>query len=593
MNIFDSIKNKVNILDVVQEYSTLKKAGSYWKGCCPFHHEKTASFTVSPHKEIFYCFGCHVSGDVISFIARIEQCSQIEAVKHLADRYGIELPASEGASLSSNIQERNHYYTICGVVAQWAHEQLLAHVQIQVYLKSRAISMQSITHYTLGYFPGGLRVMQQLLLYCRKKAILSSDLVNAHIISEGRNVFYSSFEERILFPIKDHLGRFCGFGGRVYKPDDTRSKYYNTRENDFFSKGSLLFGLDSAKAPIQECETVFLVEGYTDCIAMVQAGFLNTVATLGTACTVNHLKQLNRYVHTVYVVYDGDKAGRDAVLRLATICWQVNMELKIVTLPSGCDPASFLTSGGDIQTFIAASQDLFLFYINDIGTLFKVKPLAKKLEGVRALLEALAGVDDDLKRDLLLQEAAKSFDMSIDVLRQELNRMREARPSIMQQPLEQGVLEDAVYGKPIELLEKRLVCVILNNTDLLHEQNAYYLSTYLSRPFGDIVRRLYHIKRSATGDCFRIFFASLNAEQQRYVSELLLAQDSGDDGEQCTVLYEQWQRRQWKFIVEDIKVKLAKATNEGDQESVSQLLKEFALLKQKMVSRGPGNQTEQ
>jgi DNA primase len=326
---------------------------------------------------------------------------------------------------------------------------------------------------------------------------------------------------------------------------------------------------------------------------MVQAGYLNTVATLGTACTAQHLKQLSRYAHTVYVVYDGDKAGHDAVLRLTTLCWQVNMELKIVTLPSGSDPASFLMGGGVIQTVIDTAQDLFLFYIKDIGIAFKEKPLAKKLEGIRALLEALVGLDDDLKRDLLLQQAASGFDIGVDVLRQELSRMRSTKP-ILTQPVEEPTgVEDVLHSKAIRLLEKRLVCVILNNTNLLHEQNAYYLSTYLSKPFGDIVRRLYHSKRSDPENCFRTFFTCLNAEQQGYVSGLLLAQDSEDDSEQFMMVYEQWQRRQWKFIVADMKLRLAKATTEGDQETISKVVQEFTALKQKMVSRSSENKIEQ
>ena len=169
--------------------------------------------------------------------------------------------------------------------------------------------------------------------------------MTAGILSESKNALYSPFEDRIMFPITDNLGRFCGFGGRTFMPQDERPKYYNSKENNFFTKGSLIFGLNVAKRDIQHKEIVFVVEGYMDCIAMAQHGYTNTVATLGTACTLEHLKQLSRYASYVYVLYDGDAAGQSAILRLTELCWNVNMDLKVIRLPRQEDPASFLAKG--------------------------------------------------------------------------------------------------------------------------------------------------------------------------------------------------------------------------------------------------------
>ena len=156
MNLFSYLKTRITILDVVSEYATLKKAGLYWKGQCPFHSEKTASFTVSPHKEIFYCFGCHVGGDVVAFIARIEQCSQTEAAKHLIERYQIELPSTLANDMGTSNDESKRYYQICEAVAQWCHAQLLKSADAFSYLSKRGITQKNIANFTLGYFPGGL-----------------------------------------------------------------------------------------------------------------------------------------------------------------------------------------------------------------------------------------------------------------------------------------------------------------------------------------------------------------------------------------------------------------------------------------------------
>lgn len=588
MSIFDIVKNNVSILDVAREYSSLKRAGGYWKGQCPFHDEKTASFTVSPHKEIFYCFGCHVSGDVISFIARKESCSPLEAARHLAERFAIELPEETHTS-PVRTQERQHYYAICQVVAEWCHVQLLENKDALAYIDRRSITRDSVKQFLLGYFPGGTRAVKSLLDYAKKHNVLKKDLCDAHIFHEGKNTTYSPFEERLIFPIKDHLGRFCGFGGRVFKEGDTRAKYYNSRENEFFAKGTLLFGFDLAKISIQKEEKVFLVEGYTDCIAMAQHGFTNTVATLGTACTIQHLKQLSRYADRVYVVYDGDKAGQQAMLRLTQLCWQVSTELKIVNLPSGTDPFSFLMTHGDMQQLIHQARDIFIFFIESAGSSFIHKSLAKKLETIRALLEAITSIDDGLRQDLLLEEASRVLSIPFNVLRNELDRMigkavyeKKQDSSATQEGKVSG--GDAALGD-MALLEKKLVCAILNNATLLAGINVHYLVTYLARPLCDIIALFVQAREQNTQDPFRVFFDALSEKQQHYISKLVLQEEPLDKGS-FEHLFLQWQRKQWKSIVADIKNRLAHAKDTGDEQSMRQLLDEFARLKEVMIQGG-------
>lgn len=580
MSIFDAVKSNISILDVVREYTALKKAGSYWKGQCPFHDEKTASFTVSPHREIFYCFGCHVSGDVISFIARKEQCSPLEAARYLAERYSVQVAEEPNASIK--IQERQHYYTICQVVAEWCHAQLLEHKDAYAYFQHRGITQNSIDQFMLGYFPGGSRSIKLLFDYARKHNVLQKDLHEVHIISESKNVVYSPFEERLMFPIRDHLGRYCGFGGRIFKDGDTRAKYYNSRENEFFTKGALLFGLDVAKTAIQKEEYVFIVEGYTDCIAMVQHGYSHTVATLGTACTLPHLKQLSRYADRVYVMYDGDKAGQQAMLRLTQLCWQVSMELKVINLPSGTDPFSFLTKGGSVQQLLQDARDIFIFFIDSVGKTFVHKSLAKKLEIIKALLEAISALDDPLKQDLLLQEAARTLDISFMVLKQELDRItgKDLSQGQKDTPKNQKGATDTISD--LLILEKKLVCAILNNASLLDKIDIQYLITYLSRPLNDIISLFSVARKRNSDDSFRCFFDTLNEKQQQYVSKLVLEEEPQDKGS-FESLYLQWQRRQWKSIVTDIKTKITQARDAGDENTMRTLLDEFAQLKQVMM----------
>src|SRR3990167_4037364 len=311
MNLFSYIKQKTPILDVVSQYVSLKRAGMYWKSSCPFHAEKTASFTVSPHRDIFYCFGCHKGGDAIEFICAMEQCSPLEAAKFLAERHQIAIPqelASPQQEQSTSRDEKKRYFELSRLVADWCHEQLKKHVPALRYIAQRGITEEQVDRFCLGYLPACATALKELIKCAHQQAFSVQELYDMHFIFENRGLAHSPFEQRILFPIQDHLGRFCGFGGRIFLPGDERPKYYNSHDTPYFQKGSLLFGMDKAKKSIQQQGYAFLVEGYTDCIAMVQHGQTNTVATLGTACTLEHLQLLSNHAEKVYVLYDGDSA---------------------------------------------------------------------------------------------------------------------------------------------------------------------------------------------------------------------------------------------------------------------------------------------
>ena len=591
MNLFSFIKERVSIFDVVSEYVTIKKAGGYYKGTCPFHHEKTASFTVSPDKEIFYCFGCHLSGDAISFIAKIENCSQKDAAKLLAEKYSIDLPQNISFEASEkSTEEKNHYFAVCKAFAFWCHEQLLKNPTAQAYFQNRGFNREHFDYFTLGYFPSGNASINDLLHSMKKKSILAQDLIDAHIIAQGRTTLYSPFEERLIFPIKDVLGRHCGFGGRIFKDHDTRPKYYNSRENEYFIKGSLVFNLDQAKKSIQETGKIFLVEGYTDCMAMVQYGFPNTVATLGTACTIEHLKQLSRYAEHLFIMYDSDSAGQQAILRLTELCWQVNLELKVIVLPTGEDPASFLRGTGDITDLIHGAQDIFLFFIGAIGENFVDKPLSHKIQTIRSFLSIIASIGDTLKKDILLQKAAKTFDIPFQSLKEELDYIGNKQPYSGKgeqlstpAPMAKGAMQQE--GLTPSMLEKRIFCAIMNNIQLLSGETRQRIIAYLPSPLREILAKLKKTKEEVPTLNFIYFFDTLNDQEKQYVSRLLLEEHETIDVVAFDKLLAQLQKKQWKIIVHDIKAQLTRAKQEGNTEKVSLILHDFMELQNKLLQQ--------
>lgn len=592
MNVFTYLKQRLAVLDVIGEYVSLKKAGLYFKGHCPFHHEKTASFTVSPHKEIFYCFGCHEGGDVITFISKVEHCTPFEAIKHLADRYNIDIPEAllKEAHSSESTEDKNRYFDLCEMVAQWCAENLAKTPSVLNYVRDRKITPESINRFSIGYFPGGLQAINRLLSFARNHHIIADDLIQANILAQGKTILYSPFEERIIFPIKDHLGRFCGFGGRRFKEHDERAKYYNSRENQFFVKGSILFGLDAAKKAINDKEEVFLVEGYTDCIAMAQHGYPNTVATLGTACTSTHLKTLSRYAQRMIVLYDGDKAGQDAILRLTELCWQVSMELSVITLPVGHDPASYLVSDtyqdGEFDTS-AGRTDIFEFFITTHCTNYASIALAGKLKIARKIIGLIHKQEDSLKRDILLQKASQALDIPVEILRKELEEFRhtstpaEPEGAVAEMPVESHLTMDEGIPK----LEKMIFFAIMNNIQLFNRENEEYLLEYLPKPLSTLLEKLKSAKNSHEGLTFTDYYGTLGIEEQLYVSKVLLEGELEPIQKDFDHLMIQLQKKHWKGIVTTIKAKLAQAKREENTEKMNTIMRDFLELKQKMIQK--------
>lgn len=586
MNLFSYLKTRVTILDVVGEYATLKKAGLYYKGPCPFHAEKTASFTVSPHKEIFYCFGCHVGGDVIAFIAKIEQCSQTDAAKHLIERFNIELPTTISQQIHFSSNTDKHYFHICQMVTEWCHEQLKKTAEPFSYLSKRNISKQSIEQFKIGFMPGGLANIKRFIADMNKEQILVDDLLEWHILARAKNILFSPYEDRIIFPISDHLGRNCGFGGRIFKPQDTRPKYYNSHENDHFAKGQLVFGLDRAKKEIQKTGKVFLVEGYTDCIAMAQSGFVNTVATLGTACTLDHLNVLARYAQELYVLYDGDNAGQQAILRIGQLCWQASIDLKVVCLPKDQDPASFLFGKNDLTPLITQAQDIFSFFITTVATGFNGKSLSEKLEVARKIVTMIHKLDDPLKQDILLENASSALKIPVDSLKKELKRLTQPQPthtSLKPAPRPTTPIPAKTGSQSVTTLENKIFFAIMNNIQLVNTENEEFLVTYLPQPFCAIIKKLQEEKKRVSTLGFIQFFESLNEIDQQCVSKMLLETQEDIQTGYFEQLIVQLQKKHWKVIVNNIKIKLEAAKQTGNQAEIAAIMQNLMDLQKKII----------
>lgn len=581
MNLFNFIKRSVHILDVVNEYTTLKKSGGlYWKSPCPFHQEKTPSFTVSPDKDIFYCFGCHESGDVISFVAKIEKMSPFEAAQYLIEKYNLQVPDSIKSSFQQTQEtrtEKDAYFALCKIVSNWCHDQLFQYDTALNYVHSRKFNQQAITQFTLGYFPKGNMAIKNLLHQASSQGFLTNDLIKAGIIFQGQTNLYSPFEGRIIFPIKDHLGRHCGFGGRVFMPEDDRCKYYNSKENQFFQKGSLLYGLDIAKKNIQSNDIAFLVEGYTDCIAMHSYGYKNSVATLGTACTLEHLKKIANYTQQLYVMYDGDNAGQEAILRLTQLCWTIDIEPKVICLPKDSDPASFLYKNQDLKPYIKQAQDVFSFFLQNKGHDFQNKNLKEKLQATASITDLIANLQDPLKRDILLLQASEILQIPLEILRKEYTIPFKQTENSANSSTPQSILSP---------LETKIFSAILHYPKLLNSENKTLLTAGLPDPYNELFLKIVKIIEQNSDIPLHKIQEQLTIEQQGLVNQLLFALEETSIETAFEQMLLQFQKKHWKSIVVNIKMKLQKATQDCNNEEIQTIVTAFQAIKLKLLKNG-------
>jgi DNA primase len=519
---------------------------------------------------------------VIAFIAQIEHISQFEAAQHLVDRYHLQIPEQvlRQATPTTTPQEKDNYFELCQAIATWCHKQLQKNKTANQYLEQRGIDQTMISKFMLGYFPAGSAVLKQLLEHVAFHKAIMQNLIHAGIVFESKQGLFSPFEQRIIFPIYDHLGRCCGFGGRIFLPDDERPKYYNSKENEFFQKGTLLFGLDKAKKNIQAQNKVILVEGYTDCITMHKYGYTNAVATLGTACTVEHLKQLQRYAHQLIAMYDGDQAGQKAMLRLAELCWNVDLDIKILELPAQEDPASYLQKYGSIDMNSSMLQDIFSFFLDALTKNYAYQNLKEKMHATSLVVELIQKINDPLKRDILLLQASEKLQIPLEILR---NRYTKHKGTILTEEQETISSHEAAIAA-IPFLEQRLFSAILHNKALMQAYDIKSLLPTMQDPLHRILKCILDLNE--TSPSLDSIMTQLSKQDQALANRLLCAFPAQQNTTEFEQLLDQFHKKHWKSIILHIKMKLLQAQQSNNKEETQRLIAQFQSLKEKFIKYG-------
>jgi DNA primase len=408
-NNLEEIKSRLDVVDVISDYVTLKKAGQNWKGLCPFHSEKTPSFMVNPSKQIFHCFGCGIGGDMFAFLIKYENLSFNEALTILAKKSGVSLRKSQSGTISPG--EKEILLSIYRDARIFYQKNLLKNSEAVRYLETRGIKDRTRELFSIGYAPNR---WDDLSSYLKKKGYREEMIKKAGLVIHGSKGYYNTFRNRIMFPISDQRGTVIAFGGRVM--DDSLPKYLNSPESPIFNKSKVLYGIDIAKGPIKETGFGIFVEGYLDVITMHIYGFSNTAAPLGTALSKEHGKLMKRFTDDVILVFDGDVSGINAAKSGVGILLQSDFNVRVLPLPEGEDPDSFLKKEGK-EAFSG-----FLDRAVSVVDFFALQKGDKHLI-VSEALEAISNIPNSVKRGDTVKQLSEKMKFNESDLREQLKKI--------------------------------------------------------------------------------------------------------------------------------------------------------------------------
>ena len=441
----DELSARNPIEDVVGQYVSLTRKGGNLFGLCPFHSEKTASFSVAPDKGIYYCFGCHKGGGVVNFIMEIENLDYPDAVRFLAKRAGMDVPDDHEYTSTYKRQER--LWALCKDAARFFHEQLFAPCgeEARAYIVKRALSRATVTRFGLGYSPNEWSALLDAMV---KKGYTKEELLEAGLaVKSQKGGIYDRFRNRLMFPIIDVRGNIIGFGGRVM--DDSTPKYLNSPETIIFNKRKNLFALNIAKKSKQG--RIILTEGYMDAIALHQYGFDCAVASLGTSLTEEHANILAKYTNQIVLIYDGDEAGQNATRRAIPMLEKVGLQVKILRMQGAKDPDEFLKKyGADrFSLLLDKSENQAEYQLESLKRKYDLTDDEQRVEFLQKAAQLISTFPSAVQREIYGARAAEAAGISADAMKLEVTKAYKKRRAIEQKKQREIDLSPARQQQPL------------------------------------------------------------------------------------------------------------------------------------------------
>jgi DNA primase len=570
MEIIDQIKQTADIVDIASQYTTLIKRGKNHVGLCPFHSEKTPSFTLDVDRQLFHCFGCGAGGDIFTLVMEKENLSFPEAMKFLADKYKIAIPERKKLSPQLLKLEENLYNIIETTLAFFRKN--LFNTQegkdALAYLHKRNISDEVIQTLKIGY---ALNSWDSLLGYFKTKNISPSLLEKAGLVlqRQKKEGFYDRFRGRIIFPIFTGTGKPVAFGGRTLF--DADPKYLNSPDTPIYTKGKILYGLNFSKDDIRSAGEVYLVEGYTDFLSLYQAGIKNCAASLGTSLTADQAALAFRFAHRVISSYDGDTAGKKAALRAISLCFELGVHIRILTLPQGSDPDSFIRQFGPDQFQVLGQKSVpGLKYLIDSLTGGKRKYSPEdKSRIINSILREIVKISDSIVRSEYLKQASEYLSVDESLLRSLISSKHDRSSS--------------TPSSNFLPAEKRLLQIIFEDTqlaikvfDILSEKDFQGLKSE------QIFSTLMDFIKNGKSLSVHQFKEKIDPELFRPLSEILIEGGQPFSIEEAIDCIEALKKHSLKKQQEELRAELTRLENRGEKDKLPLLLKKIQEITQEL-----------
>ncbi len=466
-NIVEEIRQHTDLAELVGDYLKLDRRGKNMVGLCPFHNEKTPSFTVSPEKQLFHCFGCGVSGNVFSFIMKLDNLTFPEAARVLARRSGVRIPEHKSTSPGTdNLKEQIYKVNILAArfYAYCLNKTDIGKKALE-YLQKRGIEQDTIEQFTIGFAPNE---WTGFLKFAQKKGVSPDLMVKAGLVSPGREKgYYDRFRNRIIFPIYDISGKVTGFGGRLLSEGGKEGpKYLNSPETPVFDKGSILYGLNLAREAIRNEKKAIVMEGYTDVVTAFQAGIKNAVASLGTSLTMTQARHLRSQAEVVVTAYDSDSAGEAATWRGLTILQSTGCMVQVADLPEGSDPDDYIRKKG-AGSFIEIANNarpLMDYRLSQLKKRYDLSSDKERRDYTEELMSILLSAVNDVEQNHYLRKASEDLDVDEEALRSELKKRR--RRGTRHYDTDKAELPVEKLKINIRPAEKTLLSLMLQNKEI-------------------------------------------------------------------------------------------------------------------------------
>lgn len=576
-NKIEEIKSRVDIVELASEYLTLKKAGRNFIGLCPFHQEKTASFTVNREKQIFYCFGCGEGGNVITFLMKIADKTFPEAIKDLAEKAGVILPQQ---SMHKEIREKDRLReSITNLnlrAAQHFARNLFSPLgkDAREYLANRGISEETVKQFRLGYAPDSWRSLAYYIESCGLSLKLAEQ---AGLVIAGKEGFYDRFRGRLIFPIENSVGEMVAFGGRILEKGEP--KYLNSPESPVYIKGKVPYGLNKTKDEIRRRGFALIVEGYFDLISLWNAGIRNVVATLGTALTREHLELLKRFTPDVVALFDPDEAGIKALDRSLELFLSMGMRARALILPEGCDPDDYVKKYGKdkLNELIAHAPAISDYYIDHV--LGSGRTFEDKREMVKKAMELINKISDKKEKDIFIKRIAEKTGINQELL------IKEAFKNEMQIAPKKGK-ERQQRDINSDLVEMHLIQLLLEYPQKVTQiENENILDFFLQpelKVVGEKIVEAY--KLLGFVDINIVLAADEDKPLLERIYKLRMEAASVHDDLVEKIFADnirQIKKKWYKEQHHQIKLQLGKAQDNGDEELLNNLLRE----KEKLLTK--------